>query len=80
MNTMVLNAFIEFVVINHTKYFRNVFRDLNLARNTFENDKELAWITDAFKLSEYALSHDPYQLAPHMIDRLSKEKVSVHTL
>ena len=57
-------------------HFRRVFRDLNLARNTFENDKELAWIADAFRLSEYALSHDPYQLAPHIIDRLSKEKVS----
>jgi hypothetical protein len=45
-----------------------VFRDLNFARNTFENDKELAWIADAFRLSEYALSHDPYQLAPHIID------------
>ncbi|XP_052105636.1 NACHT domain- and WD repeat-containing protein 1-like isoform X2 [Mytilus californianus] len=55
--------------------YRNVFRDLNLARNTFENDKEISWITDAFKLSEYALSYDPYQLAPHMIDRLSKEKI-----
>ena len=57
-------------------HFRRVFRDLNLARNTFENDKELAWIADAFRLSEYALSHDPYQLAPHIIDRLSKEEVS----
>ena len=50
--------------------------DFMLARKIFPNDEMISKITDVLQLSQHGLLYAPNQLAPQILGRLSRTKVT----